>query len=105
MSSKKLASKTARQAERNRLRNRATKTSVKTLLARAERKIVAKDISASEEVVATISSIDRAVRKGVFHRNRAARLKSRLMRKVSPLASSLTESDQSHIPSPSKGKD
>ena len=105
MSSKKSASKTARQAERNRLRNRATKTSVKTLIARVERKIVAKDISTSEEVVATISSIDRAARKGVFHRNRAARLKSRLMRKVNPLASSFTERDQSNIPSPSKGKD
>ena len=105
MSSKKSANKTARQAERKRLRNRATKTGVKNLLARMERKVAAKDISASDEVVATISSIDRAVRKGVFHHNKADRLKSRLWRKLTPLASSLSERDQSHIPSPSKRED
>lgn len=77
-------SKTARVAERKRLRNRAVKSGVKTLIARLEKKIAAKDISAREEIVATISSIDRAVSKGVFHRNKAARLKSRLTRKLSP---------------------
>lgn len=84
MSSNKSASKTARVAERKRLRNRAIKSGVKTLIARLEEKIAAKDISAREEIVATISSIDRAVSKGVFHRNKAARLKSRLTRKLSP---------------------
>jgi len=77
-------SKTARVAERKRLRNRAVKSGVKTLIARLEEKIAAKDISAREETVAAISSIDRAVSKGVFHRNKAARLKSRLTRKLSP---------------------
>ena len=77
-------SKTARVAERKRLRNRAVKRGVKTLIARLEEKIAAKDISAREETVAAISSIDRAVSKGVFHRNKAARLKSRLTRKLSP---------------------
>ena len=83
MSSNKSASKTTRVAERKRLRNRATKSSVKTLVARLEEKIAAKDISAHENIVAAISSIDRAVSKGVFHRNKAARLKSRLGRKLS----------------------
>jgi len=77
-------SKTARVAERKRLRNRAIKSGVKTLIARLEERIAAKDILAREEIVATISSIDRAVSKGVFHRNKAARLKSRLTRKLSP---------------------
>ena len=77
-------SKTARVAERKRLRNRAVKSGVKTLIARLEEKIAAKDISAREETVAAISSIDRAVSKGVFHRNKAARLESRLTRKLSP---------------------
>jgi len=77
-------SKTARVAERKRLRNRAVKSGVKTLIARLEEKIAAKDISAREETVAAISSIDRAVSKGDFHRNKAARLKSRLTRKLSP---------------------
>ena len=105
MSNKKLASKTTRQAERKRLRNRSIRSRVKTIIAKMDDKVAAKDISAREETMAAISSIDRAVRKGVFHRNKAARLKSRLVRKLSPLASSLPEMAPSHIPSPSKGKD
>ena len=88
MSSKKSSSKSSRIADRKRLRNRAVKSNVKTLMAKAEKKIAAKDISAHEEAVTAISSIDRAVSKGVFHRNKAARLKSRLAKKLSPLATS-----------------
>ena len=88
MSSKKSANRTARRAERRRVRNRSIKSGVKTVMTRAEGKIAAADASAGEEVVATISKIDRAVSKGVFHRNKAARLKSRLTKKLNALASS-----------------
>jgi len=88
MSSKKSANRTAQQAERRRLRNRSIKSGVKTFMTRAEGKIAAKDTSADEKVVAAISRVDRAVSKGVFHRNKAARLKSRLRKKSNALASS-----------------
>jgi len=41
---------------------------------------------AQQEAVTTISSIDKAVSKGVFHRNRGARLKSRLIGKLNAVA-------------------
>ena len=88
MSSKKSANRTAQRAERRRLRNRSIKSGVKTLVTRAEGKIAAKDTSATEEVVAAISRVDRAVSKGAIHRNKAARLKSRLTKKSNALASS-----------------
>ena len=95
MPSEKSANRIVRRTERRRLRNRSIKTGVKTFIARAEKKIAAKDISAGEETVAAIGKIDRAVSKGVFHRNKAARLKSRLTKKLNALASSsLAEGEQ-----------
>ncbi|MDY7018879.1 MAG: 30S ribosomal protein S20 [Chloroflexota bacterium] len=88
MSSKKSSSKRSKVSERKRLRNRAVKSNVKTLRTRVDKQIAAKDESAHEEAVITISGIDRAVSKGVFHRNKAARLKSRLVKKLSHMASS-----------------
>jgi small subunit ribosomal protein S20 len=38
--------------------------------------------AAEGEVVTAISSIDKAVSKGVIHRNKGARLKSRLMKEL-----------------------
>jgi hypothetical protein len=55
---------------------------VKTHISKAEKLTGEKGGVAQEEVIAAISSIDRAVSKGVFHRNKGARLKSRLMKKL-----------------------
>jgi len=102
MSSKKSANKAARQAEQRRLRNRSIKTGVKTSITRAEKKVATKGVSAAEEVIAATSKIDRAASKGVFHRNKAARLKSRLTKKLNALASSsLAKGEQ---PRTSRGK-
>jgi len=40
---------------------------------------------AQQEAVVAISNVDRAVSRGVFHKNKAARLKSRLMKKLNAL--------------------
>ena len=83
MPSSKSVSKTARLKERKRLRNRSVRSGVKTHVAKAGKLISTKEESAHQETVTAISSVDRAVRKGVFHRNKGARLKSRLMRRLS----------------------
>ncbi len=68
---------------RNRLVQGRTKTSIK----RANRSIGAGELeSAENEVLTAVSSIDKAVSKGVFHRNKGARLKSRMVRKLNALA-------------------
>ena len=82
MPSSKTGNKAARVAETKRLRNRSAKRGVKTQLVKAESSTKAREEGASAETTAAISTIDKAVNKGVMHRNRAARLKSRLTKKL-----------------------
>lgn len=73
------ADKRHRQSEKRRMRNRMVKSSVHT----AKRKFYAaadgKDKEKAQEAFATVVKlIDSAERKGVFHKNAAARKKSRM---------------------------
>lgn len=73
----------AQSAEKRRMRNRSVRSTIKTNITKTENLISAKEWElAQETAVATVSRIDRAVSKGVIHRNKAARLKSRLMRQL-----------------------
>jgi small subunit ribosomal protein S20 len=70
-------------AERKRLRNRLVRGSTRTQISKVRRLITSKELeSAKQEMVAATSSIDKAMSKGVIHKNRGARLKSRLMKKL-----------------------
>ena len=82
MSPSKQSNKVARTAERKRLRNRLVRSSVKTRIAKARSSIDTKAESAHQETTLAMSSIDKAVSKGIIHRNKSARLKSRLMKKL-----------------------
>ena len=66
--------------EAARERNKAVRSEVKTRVKHAERAASEGAEDAAELTKQAIRSIDRAARKGVFHRNAAARRKSRLMR-------------------------
>ncbi len=72
-------------AERNRLRNTAVKSEVKTRIKQAKAAIETGTDAAAGAVVA-ISSLDKAARKGIIHPNKAARLKSRLMKRLNAAA-------------------
>ena len=78
----KLGNKVARTAERKRLRNRLVRRSIKTSMVKAKSSIDAGEESRSQKTTLAISSIDKAVSKGIIHRNKGARLKSRLMEKL-----------------------
>lgn len=86
MANIKSAKKRAETSERNRIRNIAIKSSVKTAVKRVLEAIKASD---SEKIPATLSKaysiIDKAVIKGVLHRNTAARKKSRLTQQINKL--------------------
>ena len=82
MPNSKQGNKVARTAERRRLRNRSARSSVRTLIIKAKSATDAKEESAYEKTVMAISGIDKAVNKGVIHRNKAARLKSRLTKNL-----------------------
>jgi small subunit ribosomal protein S20 len=75
------AKKRMRQEQKRRLHNRSVKSLVKTQITKA-RQAVALDENAEEAVRAAVSELDRAAKKGVIHRNNAARRKSRLMKQL-----------------------
>jgi small subunit ribosomal protein S20 len=75
------AQKRMRQEQKRRLHNRSVKSLVKTQITKA-RQAVAVDENAEEAVRAAVSELDRAAKKGVIHRNNAARRKSRLMKQL-----------------------
>jgi len=79
MANTKSALKRIRITAKRRLRNRAVKSTVRA----AVRKF--NDLTTVEALHAAMSALDKAVSKGVLHRNTAARKKSRLARKLNAL--------------------
>ncbi len=81
--------KTARTAERRRLRNRRVRSFTRTIVARAVNTLRRGQFENAEPAVAqAVKVLDGAVTKGILHRNNAARRKSRLMAKLNALKSS-----------------
>lgn len=78
------AEKRMRQEQKRRLHNRMVKSIVKTNVTKA-RQAIASGSNAEEAVRAAVSELDRAAKKGVIHRNNAARRKSRLMKQLNAL--------------------
>lgn len=79
------AEKRMRQEHTRRAHNRSVKTIVKTQVTKARTAITAKTVNVedAEAVVrAAVSELDRAAKKGVIHKNNAARRKSRLMKQL-----------------------
>jgi small subunit ribosomal protein S20 len=75
----KSAMKRMRQNERRRLRNRAVRSQMRTAVKLARSVEGAQQRAGVEEA---IRSLDKAVSKGVIHRNTAARKKSALARRL-----------------------
>lgn len=78
------AEKRLRQEQKRRLRNRMVKSIVKTNVTKARQALVS-GVDSEAAVRAAVSELDRAAKKGVIHRNNAARRKSRLMKQLNAL--------------------
>jgi small subunit ribosomal protein S20 len=79
MPNTKSAKKRLRQSLERRTRNRAVKSSLKTQIKKVLSAVDGGDAAASaDEFRAAAKKLDQAAAKGVIHRNKAARLKSRL---------------------------
>lgn len=79
----KSAKKRVEVTERNRERNRSWKAAVRTAANQVEKS--ADDKKAGQTaLVSAYSVIDRAVSKGILHKNTAARKKSQLAKKIAP---------------------
>ena len=82
------AKKQARAGARRSLRNRGTKSEVKTLVVKARRALGEKSAEDSERLETTLDAVralDRAAAKGILHKNNAARRKARLARQLAKL--------------------
>jgi small subunit ribosomal protein S20 len=76
------AKKRIKQNEKRRLRNRALRSAIRSSVKTARTAVAGKTPKAAEEVHAAIRELDRAVSRGVIHRNTAARRKSSLARSL-----------------------
>jgi len=79
----KSAKKQVRVGEQRRQRNRSIRSLCRSNVVKAGRLVAAGELEAAREAVAAaVTSLDRAVTKGVIHPNNAARRKARLMKKL-----------------------
>ena len=69
------------QSQKENLHNKAVKSNLKTVVKKADAAIAAGSDNA-EAVKTAVSTIDKAVKKGVLHKNTAARKISKLMKRA-----------------------
>ena len=80
------ARKRARQSEKNRLRNASQRSHVRTSIKKVLTAIESGDKANAEAAYkAAVPAIDRSVSKGLMHRNKAARHKSRMNSQIRAL--------------------
>ncbi len=83
MPNHKSAEKRMRQNEKRRDINRSNRGKLRTSIKKLRGALSGSDAGSAQELLPqTISTIDKAVQKGVLHRNAAARYKSRLTARV-----------------------
>ncbi len=88
MAHTKSAKKRIRSSKRRQSYNKPIRSRVKTYLTKAEEVISSGNMEVAIEVVRqAISTLDKAAKRGIIHRNKAARHKSRLMKKLNALLS------------------
>jgi len=77
-----------RQNEKRRLRNKAVKSSLKTAIRKYNEANAAGNTDLAAELMRDASrKLDKAVSKGVIHRNQAANRKSAIAKRLSPVGS------------------
>ena len=87
MANHKSAEKRVRQNTKRNEINRSNRSKLRTSIKKLRSALSAADKNASGELLnPTVSLIDKAVNKGLIHKNTAARYKSRLTKHVSELA-------------------
>ncbi|OGT64428.1 MAG: 30S ribosomal protein S20 [Gammaproteobacteria bacterium RIFCSPHIGHO2_12_FULL_45_9] len=82
MANTKQAKKRARQSEIRRQRNVGQRSAMRTAVKKVMKLADSRDAAAVSTLSAAQTSLDQAVTKGLIHKNKAARLKSRLVKRV-----------------------
>ena len=80
------AKKAGRQSVKHSKRNGSVRTTTRTVVAKALRSVDSGDAAVAQEAVRdAVSTLDQAVRKGIMHKNTAARRKSRISARLNKL--------------------
>ena len=82
MANTRSAQKAMRQTERRTARNRATRSAVRTYVKKAAGAVAETSDGAAELVKQAVRALDKAAKRGIIHKNAAARRKSRLMSRL-----------------------
>jgi small subunit ribosomal protein S20 len=83
----KSAIKRVKTNEKKRSHNITVKSEMRTAIKNFEKKVEEKDVeNAKEAFVEAEKNLDKAARKGIIHKNKAARRKSRLEKKLNELS-------------------
>lgn len=86
MANTKQARKRIRQNEKRRLRNASAKSMLRTFIKKVRQALEMKNYpNAMQAFRVAVSVIDRVARKGIIHKNKAARIKSRLNARIKEL--------------------
>ncbi len=87
MANHKSAEKRVRQNAKRKEINRSNRSQLRTSIKKLRAAVAGSDKQASTDLLTpTVSLIDKAVNKGIIHKNTAARYKSRLTKHVNELA-------------------
>ncbi len=87
MANIKSAIKRARQNEKLREHNASERSKLRTFVKKVLKAVLSGDSNAAKDAyVSAQPVIDKAVNKGIIHKNKAARIKSRLVARVKSLA-------------------
>lgn len=87
MANIKSAIKRARQNEKLREHNASERSKLRTFVKKVLKAVISGDSKAAKDAyVSAQPVIDKAVNKGIIHKNKAARIKSRLVARVKSLA-------------------
>lgn len=84
MANTRSAMKRIKQNEKRRLRNRGARSTIRSAMKSARTAAAEKSPPSKEVVLEAIRVLDRAVTRGIIHRNTAARKKSALARSLAP---------------------
>ena len=83
----KSAIKRTKTNEKRRLRNASQKSSLRTAVKQADQAVAGTDVNVAKDAIYTAQKkLDKAVTKGLIHKNAAARKKSRLAKKLNALS-------------------
>jgi small subunit ribosomal protein S20 len=73
-------------SRQRRLRNQSAKSQMRTFVKKANTAIAAGDENLTAVISKTVSVIDKIAKRGIIHKNAAARRKSRIMRRAAAAA-------------------